>query len=158
MCQDQQADAEGHKSGRPKNWTWSEGHKTKVWRTAHDTAYCQTESQEWRFLGRNHHQTTSGPPKSRNRLLHTKNRAFKCLQALMWTGGVLQSIIGAFIKWLPCCTIDPLGRTSKNKSTPMICTGCCTPGVISSLLSIISSQAASIKPLLVSRYTKQKEW
>ena len=93
--------------------------------------------QGWRFLSRSN-QTISGPPESRNRLLHTKDRAFKCLPSLMWTGGVLQSIPGAFIMW--CSTMDPLGlSTSKRKSTPMICTACSIPSMISSLLSIISS-------------------
>ena len=78
----------------------------------------------------------------------------------MWTGGVVQSIPGSFIMWLPCYTIDPLGLiTSKHKWTPMMCTAYSerysTPGTIISLLSIMHSPAAGIKPLLVSRSTTQ---
>ena len=97
-----------------------------------------------------------GPLESRNIRLHTKDRAFKCLPPLMSTSEVLQSIPPVFIMWVPCSTIDPLGLSmSKHKSTPMLCTACSTPGMICSLLSIISSLAAGIKPLLVSSSTTQ---
>ena len=70
----------------------------------------------------------------------------------MKTGGVLQNILGAFIVWLPCSSLDPLGlSTSKHTSTQMICPACSASGTMSSLFSIISSQAAGIKSLLVTR-------
>ena len=113
-------------------------------------------TQEWSFLNRSHHQTTSEPSESRNRRLHTKDRACKRLQTFMWKCRVLQSIHGAFIVWLHCKPIDPLGlSTSKHKSTQMICSACSTPGMISSLHSIMSSPATGIKPMLVSRSTTQ---
>ena len=43
MCQDQEADAEGQESGRPKNYTCieTEENKTKKGVTnSHDTTYC----------------------------------------------------------------------------------------------------------------------
>ena len=56
----------------------------------------------------------------------------------------------------PCNNIDHLGlSTSKHKSTTIICTAYSTPGMITSLLSIISSPAADIKSFHVSRSTTQ---
>ena len=69
-------------------------------------------AQKWRFLSRSQYQTTYGPSESRNRWLHTKDRALKCLPRLMWTGGVLQSISGSFTVWLPCSTIVLLGLST----------------------------------------------
>ena len=97
-----------------------------------------------------------GPPESRTRKFHTKYRAFQCLPSLMWTGGVLQSIPGALIMRIPCSTIHPLDlSTSKHKLTLMFRIACSTPGTMSSVISIIRSPAAGIKPLLVSISTTQ---
>ena len=63
-----------------------------------------------------------------------------------------KTISGALIMQLLCSTIDPLCLSMSNhKLTPMFHIVCSTPGMISSLFSILSSPAAGIKPLLVSR-------
>ena len=120
---------------------WQMWYSWQVWRIladvthftdctgCHDTMLpVKLGAQEWRFLSRCHNQNTSGPPESRNRWLHIKYRAFKCLPPLIWAGGVLQSFPGSFIMWLPCSTIDRLGlSTSEHKLTKIICllTSCC---------------------------------
>ena len=68
-------------------------------------------AQEWGFLSRSHHQTTSGPPESWNRSQHTKDRAFQCIPPLGWAGGVLQSIPNWFIMRLPYSNV-PIGALS----------------------------------------------
>ena len=50
-------------------------------------------AQEWDFFNRSQHQTTSGPPESSNIRFHTKDWAFQWLPPLMWTGGVLKSVL-----------------------------------------------------------------
>ena len=100
---------------------------TNVWQTAHDTAYCQTESSG---------VTLSQQDPQPNHLRATL-RAGIC--------GITPKI-------------EPLGlSTSEHKLTPIpiICTACSTPGTICNLLSILRSQAAGIKPLHVSKSTKQ---
>ena len=135
-------------SGRSNNCTETEGKKHK--RVTNCSRHCLLSNREPRneFLSKSHHQTTSG--------LHTKDWDFQCLSPLAWTGRVLQSISGAFIMWLPCSTIDSLDlSTKKHKSTLTVCIKCSTPGTISSLLSIISSPAVGIKPLLAIRSATQ---
>ena len=111
--------------------------------------------QEWGFLRRSHHQTTFGPTESRNRRSDEKDRSFQCLPPLIWTGGVLQSILGGLIIRIPCSTLysPSLPQTSKNKLTTMFSIACSTPGTVGSLFCTIRSQAAGIEPLLVSRST-----
>ena len=140
MYEDREADAGGQKFGRPKNRTLTGGNKTEERQTAHDTVAVKLRAQEWGFLSRCHHQTTPGPPESMNKRFYTKDRAFQCHLPLMWTGGVFQSIPGAFIMRLPCSNKDPLGvSTSKHKLTATISIARSTPGTISSLFCIISS-------------------
>ena len=134
--------------------TRQRGDKLVMTRTA-----VKPRAQQLGFLIRNHHQTNSRPPESRNMWFHTKDRAVQCISPHMWTGGMLESIPGAFIMRLPCSTIYPVGFSpSKHKLTSMFSIACSTPGTISSLFSIIRSPAAGIKPVFVSRFTKQNCW
>ena len=137
------------------------GNMTKVWRTAHDTTYTvKLRAREWSFHSRSHNQTTSWPPESRNSKRRIKYWAYKCLPPLMWKGGVLQSIPGGFIVWLtPLRHHRPSGPQHEQAQIyPMQWSAlhaCFKAGMISRLLSIISSPAAGIKPMLVSRSTSQ---
>ena len=70
--QDRKADAGGQKFGRPKNW-----------QTAHDTAYCQTESSGVILSQHKAPLNNLGHFESRKSRYHTKDRAFQCLLPLM---------------------------------------------------------------------------
>ena len=107
-------------------------------------------AQERGFLSRTHHQTTYGLPESRNRRLHTKDRAFMCLPPLMSIGGVLQSIPGSFIMRLPYNMLPAYMIPAYMLHAYMLFTR-----HIRSLIGIISSLATGIKPLLVARSASQ---
>ena len=78
----------------------------------------QLRALAWGFLSSSHHHATSGRTESRNRRFYTKNLTLPCLKPLMWTGWISLIIPGAFIMWLHCSTIDPLGlSTSQLKLT-----------------------------------------
>ena len=90
MYQDQEVDAEGEESGRPKN------NKPRLRETRHrcdELLRTLLTVKLGRFLNRSHHQTTSWPSESRNRWLHTKDRVSHHLCEQV----VFQSISGSFI-------------------------------------------------------------
>ena len=107
MCQDQEADAEGQESGRPKNSTYTEGTRLRCDELLTTLFTVKQRAQERRLLSRSHHQITSGPPASRNRQLHTKDRPFNCLPPLMcnrWSASEYSWFVH-YVTLLQHCTI-----------------------------------------------------
>ena len=112
-------------------------------------------AQDWRFLSRNH---LKPPPftlrawidgftvKIELSVYHNLCEQVECFRVFLVRSLCI----------LPCSTIDSLGlRTSRHKLIPMICTAYSNPDTISSLLSMMRSPTAAIKPWLVSRSTTQ---
>ena len=79
ISQDQEADIGGQEFRRPKNCIYrlrETRQRSDKLLTTLITVKLRVQKQG--FPSRSHHQTTFGPPESRNRRFHTKDQAYQC--------------------------------------------------------------------------------
>ena len=156
MCQDQEAVVEGQVSRSAKNCTETEGTRQRCDELLTTLLTVKQRAEEWRFLSRSPTTLPPGPIRARIDGFTTKIRPLSVSNHLCEHLECFRCIPGSFIMWHPCSAIDLLGLSpSEHKLTSIICTACSTPGTIRSLHNIISSSAAGIKSLLVSRSTNR---